>query len=123
MYNASKGLIMTGHIFLAAAIISLGVYLFSLSQGLIDTAESSLSELSVTLQNNELVKYEGQRRGSEIRQLINNVNFLKTDWPEDLELDGITTTKDVKSDKLYDVSVETDETSGYVNKVTINLHK
>ena len=123
MYNASKGLIMTGHILLAAAIISLGVYLFSLSQGLIDTAESSLSGLSVTLQNNELVKYEGQRRGSEIRQLINKVNCLKTDWPEDLELDGITTTKDVKSDKLYDVSVETDETSGYVKTVTIKLHE
>ena len=125
MDNASKALIMAGAILLAVAIVGLGVYLFSLSQGLIDTAESSLSGLSVTLQNNELVKYEGQRRGSEIRQLINSVNYLKTNWPETLELDdsGITTTAGVKSGKLYDVSVTTDSTSGYVKTVTINLHK
>lgn len=124
MDNASKALIMAGAILLAVAIVGLGVYLFSLSQGLIDTAESSLSGLSVTLQNNELVKYEGQRRGSEIRQLINSVNYLKNDWPENLTLDGdTTTTANVKSGKLYDVTVATDATSGYVNKVTINLHK
>ncbi len=124
MDNASKALIMAGAILLAVAIVGLGVYLFSLSQGLIDTAESSLSGLSVTLQNNELVKYEGQRRGSEIRQLINSVNYLKNDWPEDLTLDGdTTTTANVKSGKLYDVTVTTDGTSGYVNKVTINVHK
>ena len=115
---------MAGAILLAVAIVGLGVYLFSLSQGLIDTAESSLSGLSITLQNNELVKYEGQRRGSEIRQLINSVNYLKTNWPETLELDdsGITTTAGVKSGKLYDVSVTTDSTSGYVTKVTIKEH-
>lgn len=124
MDNASKALIMAGAILLAVAIVGLGVYLFSLSQGLIDTAESSLSGLSVTLQNNELVKYEGQRRGSEIRQLINSVNYLKTNWPEDLTLEGdTTTTAGVKSGKLYDVSVTTDSTSGYVKTVTINLHK
>ena len=124
MDNASKALIMAGAILLAVAIVGLGVYLFSLSQGLIYTAESSLSGLSVTLQNNELVKYEGTRRGSEIRQLINSVNYLKTDWPEDLELKGdTTTTAGVKSGKLYDVTVTTDSTSGYVKTVTINLHK
>ena len=50
MDNASKALIMAGAILLAVAIVGLGVYLFSLSQGLIDTAESSLSGLSITLQ-------------------------------------------------------------------------
>lgn len=124
MDNASKALIMAGAILLAVAIVGLGVYLFSLSQGLIDTAESSLSGLSITLQNNELLKYEGLRRGSEVRQLINSVNYLKNNWPETLDYDedSIKATAGVKSGKLYDVVMTTDSTSGYVNSVKITEH-
>lgn len=124
MDNASKALIMAGAILLAVAIVGLGVYLFSLSQGLIDTAESSLSGLSITLQNNELLKYEGLRRGSEVRQLINSVNYLKNNWPETLDYDNgsIKATAGVKSGKLYDVVMTTDSTSGYVNSVKITEH-
>lgn len=121
MDNASKALIMAGAILLAVAIVGLGVYLFSLSQGLIDTAESSLSGLSVTLQNNELIKYEGQRRGAEVRTLINSVNYLDDNWPTDLGFAEGSVITGIKSGKLYDVTCTTDDT-GYVSVVSISEH-
>ena len=116
MDNASKALIMAGAILLAVAIVGLGVYLFTLSQGLIDTAESSLSGLSVTLQNNELLKYEGKRKGAEVRQLQNSVKYLEDSWPITLTY---TFPDKIKSGTLYTVTIETDATTNYVKSITV----
>ncbi len=124
MDNASKALIMAGAILLAVAIVGLGVYLFSLSQGLIDTAEASLNGLSVDLQNNELLKYEGEnRRGSQVRKLMNSVKYLADKWPIELKYTDDSLDEDdysnIKSGKLYTVVMTTDPDSGYVEKVKI----
>ena len=46
MDNASKALIMAGAILLAVAIVGLGVYFFSMSEGLTDQAGDSITNLS-----------------------------------------------------------------------------
>ena len=127
MDNASKALIMAGAILLAVAIVGLGVYLFSLSQGLIDTAESSLGGLSTELQNNELLKYEGTIKGTQVRKLIDRALYLKNnDWPISLtiklngsEITSRPATSSIQSSKNYPVSMTVDTSSGYVSGINI----
>lgn len=124
MDNASKALIMAGAILLAVAIVGLGVYLFSLSQGLIDTAESSLGGLTTELQNNELLKYEGERvRGTQVRKLVDRALYLQSNnWPITLTItSGKTEVKsrpnDIVASQYYKVKMTIDPATGYVSAI------
>ena len=71
MENASKALIIAGAILLAILLISLGIMIFNQAQDTVNNSGMSKAEMQAF--NNKFLKYEGTRRGSEVKALINEV--------------------------------------------------
>lgn len=71
MENASKALIIAGAILLAILIISLGIMILNQAQDTING--SGMSKAEIQAFNSQFTKYEGSRRGSEVRNLIQEV--------------------------------------------------
>lgn len=118
MDNASKALIMAGAILLAVAIVGLGVYFFSMSEGLTAQSEESILNLSTELQNSELLKYEGDRvKGSDVRSLIRKIDLIGEEWPEEIDID--IDLDDVNTNRLYTVTMETGDT-GYIETINVD---
>ncbi len=101
--------------------LGIGIYLYCKAQQVINTAEINLTGLSTDLQNNELLKYEGEIRGSQVRKLMNSVEYSSKNWPVSLTYaeGSINTTEGIKSGAVYLVSFEKDEQTGYVTSVMI----
>ena len=57
MENASKALIIAGAILLAILLISLGIYIFSQAQNVVN--DSGFSKAEIQTFNNQFLKYEG----------------------------------------------------------------
>ena len=72
MENASKALIIAGAILLAILLISLGIMVFQQGQDAIKNSGMSKAEISAF--NGQFTKYEGDRRGSDVKSLIQEVN-------------------------------------------------
>lgn len=107
MENASKALIIAGAILLAILLITLGIFVFTQAQ---DTLGSiNLSEQEVLAFNNKFLAYEGDIRGSQVKQLINLVNSNNSSRTEEgstdriITLQGVTTTGNVKTGATYNV--------------------
>ena len=71
MENASKALIIAGAILLAILLISLGIMVFTQAQGTVEN--SGMSQAEITTFNNKFIKYEGIKKGSVVKTLINEV--------------------------------------------------
>ena len=71
MENASKALIIAGAILLAILLISLGIMIFNQAQ---DTVSGSgMDQAAVTTFNNQLLKYEGNIKGTMVKSMIQEV--------------------------------------------------
>jgi len=68
MENASKALIIAGAILLAILLISLGIMIFNQAQDVVNGSGMSQAELQAF--NSKFTKYEGDRRGSVVRSLL-----------------------------------------------------
>lgn len=137
MENASKALIIAGAILLAILIISLGIMIFSQAQDTINN--SGMSKAEIQSFNSQFTKYEGTQKGSNVKSLIQEVNSSNvSDVQEgndrniqlvgagnaDSGANGTTkaytySTSSIASSAQYDISIEYDSNSGYVNKITI----
>lgn len=71
MENASKALIIAGAILLAILIISLGIMV--LNQGKDIIGGSGMSKAQIQAFNSTFTQYEGSKKGSEVRSLIQEV--------------------------------------------------
>ena len=77
MENASKELIISGAILLAILLISLGIMIFNQAQDTVNN--SGMSQAEITAFNNKFLKYEGTKKGSEVKSLINEVISSNSD--------------------------------------------
>ena len=71
MENASKALIIAGSILIAILIIGLGVFIYSQASNTFNS--NQLDQLVVQQFNSQFEPYEGERLGSEVRQLLQKV--------------------------------------------------
>ena len=71
MENASKALIIAGAILLAILIISLGIMILNQAQDTING--SGMTQAEIQAFNSKFTKYEGNRRGSVVRSLLQEV--------------------------------------------------
>lgn len=71
MENASKALIIAGAILLSILLISLGIAIFSQAQTVIDG--SGMSDAEVQAFNSKFEKYQGAKKGSVIRSMVQEV--------------------------------------------------
>ena len=137
MENASKALIIAGAILLAILIISLGIGIFNQAQDTI--GNGGMSKAEITTFNSNFTKYEGVRKGSDVKAMIQEVNAsnisdVQAGNSRNIQLVGAgnaasgangTTkaytygTSSIGSSARYKISVGYDSNSGYVNKITI----
>lgn len=137
MENASKALIIAGAILLAILLISLGIKVFTQAQDV--TKNSGMLKAEINAFNSQFTKYEGIRKGSEIKSLIQEVNSSNiSDVQEgndrNIQLEGAGNaatgsdgkntaytyqTTSIASSARYKVTVTYDSGSGYINKIKI----
>ena len=125
MENASKALIIAGAILLSILLISLGIMIFSQAQDTV--TNSGMSEAEITTFNNKFVKYEGKRKGSVVKTLVQEViaansNENNKDAGIDIAiiLDDaeITNSSKIDTTKTYTVEI-TNYNKGYISEITI----
>ena len=137
MENASKALIIAGAILLSILLISLGIMIFTQAQ---DTIQNSgMSQAEVNAFNNQFVKYEGTKKGTMVKSMIQEVNTnnsqdesgdhqIEIATAEGLTIgsqtnDNVTTyfTSNIKSTSTYEISITKYEASGRIAQITVKL--
>ncbi len=71
MENASKALIIAGAILLAILLISLGIMIYNQAQDTV--SDSGMDQAAITSFNNQFLKYEGTRKGTMVKSMIQEV--------------------------------------------------
>ena len=141
MENASKALIIAGAILLAILIISLGIMIYNQASGVVNN--NAVGEVDISTFNNKFTQYEGDRvRGAQVNALLqqiqsNNITYkadgnsrqvsVKVDnnasWQSgpkpDGAIDGSTAYVKANTGSVYKVTIDTNGTTGLVDKVTI----
>ena len=141
MENASKALIIAGAILLAILIISLGIMIYNQASGVVNN--NAVGEVDISTFNNKFTQYEGDRvRGAQVNALLqqiqsNNITYkadgnsrqvsVKVDgnasWQSgpkpDGAIDGSTAYVKANTGSVYNVTIDTNGTTGLVDKVTI----
>ena len=77
MENASKALIIAGAILLSILLISLGIMIMSQGQAAVEG--SGMDKTQINTFNSDLQKYEGNKKGSLIRSMMNDLMALNND--------------------------------------------
>lgn len=115
MDNASKALIMAGAILISVAIVGIGIYIFSVANGITNDAVNSMESTQVQMFNNQFYRYANPGDtilGIRAKELINHAKSVKVEVAGEVGEGG--------DRKKYTVTYGEDETgSGYINKVTI----
>ena len=123
MENASKALIIAGAILLAILLISLGIFVFTQAQ---DTLGSiNLDEQEVLAFNNKFLAYEGNIRGSQLKQLFNLVDSNNASANAEgatekiIEITGVTESA-IKTGATYNVKMERHDKTALIKKITVS---
>ena len=119
MENASKALLIAGAIILAIVLISLGMYVFGIGSNAVKNG--GIDEAEVLAFNEKFYKYEGAQRGSVVKTLkreaeASNASDTNQGNAARLDISGLPTT--ISATKMYTVTIETDPTTGYINKIS-----
>lgn len=73
MENATKALMIAGAVLIAIMIIGLGMSIYQSATGIMNDTMGGLDELTISNFNNPLLEYEGDQRGSKVKQLISKI--------------------------------------------------
>ena len=112
MENASKALIIAGAILLAILLISLGIMIFNQAQ---DTVSGSgMDQAAVSTFNNQLLKYEGNIKGTMVKSMIQEVLAINAEAANN---DGIKVTVSLGSAD----AIEKPSTSTIINNNTYTV--
>ncbi len=68
--NASKSLIMIGEVLVVMLIISLGLYIYNVSNNA-DNVSETTTQMDIMANNKQYELYEGIRNGGEVKRLLN----------------------------------------------------
>lgn len=129
MENASKALLFAAGILIAIILISVAVYIVSMSQEATKGVGSTMSEMQLMQFNQKFTTYEGVRTGSQIKSLVEAINASNvenegTDLIVEISGDGIDTAGAPNNNKFtggtakkYKVAIE--KVDGAVKTITI----
>lgn len=74
MENSSKALIIAGTILIVMLVIGAGMFLFGRAGSLSGTVQKNWSQDEVLAFNQKFLKYDGEQKGSRVKELITAVN-------------------------------------------------
>ncbi len=126
MENASKALIIAGAILLAILLISLCIIIFSQAQDTVNNC--GMTQAEVQTFNGQLVKYEGDQKGTVVKTMIQEVLAINNNGSgytitvnvNDTAISTTNPTKDINNASTYNVELVYD-TTGTGRVTTINV--
>lgn len=135
MENATKALMIAGAVLIAIMIIGVGIRIFQSGQETVNSSIGKMDQIEIDTFNSELLAYEGNQKGSNVKQLITKVITLNAtnkgtyddrvikinyNGSGDLEEANALAEKRtlITNGKTYDVKMEYNS-GGLVNKITI----
>ena len=128
MDNASKALIMAGAILISIAIVGVGVYIFSSTSTIGNTAGQQIDATQAQMTNSTLRQYAGTRvKGSQVEEFREYIKVLNTNktLPIDITYSGEGTTgyigasDAVTPSAFYKVTLGDSNGDSYYDKVEI----
>ena len=122
MENASKALIIAGAILLSILLISLGIVIFTQARDVVNGSGMTQSQLQQF--NAKFLQYEGTRKGSEIRSMVQEVmiNNNSSEASDETRVsinvvnpaaNDITLDADAKADSTVTLSADANQTPSY----------
>ncbi len=135
MENATKALMIAGAVLIAILIISVGMMIFSQGDSVIKGSQGKIDQVAVQAFNSAYDSYEGDQKGSALKQLISTVissNATYEGTQDDKVISVKVGTSEAAKDskglstaraslvagKAYTVSFDYN-TSGYINVINI----
>ncbi len=125
MDNASKALIMAGAILISIAIVGVGVYIFSSTSNMGNTAGQQMDATQAQMTNSTLRQYEGTRvKGSQVIELIEYITVLTANQtlPVPIAYTDISDTAAVTATAFYTVDFNDTDADSYYDSVTITAN-
>ena len=121
MENASKALIIAGAILIAILLISIGIILINSGRDVTSTGTAGMNSQKIQTFNSQFTVYEGTRKGSEVKSLINVVNASNaTDSEHQVKVlvpqNIARTVKDIIDTESYTVKIYYSSANGQVSK-------
>lgn len=126
MENASKALIIAGTILIVMLLIGAGMFLFGRAGKFSGTVKNNWSQDEIQAFNNKFQKYEGEQKGSRVKELIAVINKSNETSEATVSIENFVTvdnsgsyyaTAKLINSKNYNVSIGYD--AGIVSKITI----
>ena len=132
MENATKALMIAGAVLIAIMIIGLGMSIYQSATGIMNDTMGGLDELTISNFNNPLLEYEGDQRGSKVKQIISKIittNASNVGINDDriISFNGKTESADLTSERTALVSgatytvVLTYDGNGLITTITSTL--
>lgn len=131
MENATKALIIAASVLIVIVLIAVGIKILGSAQGVTNEVGKVSEAMGQSVFNSQFTDYTGTQSGAQVKAVINkaaathragslrkvNVNFKGNVKDTADEIAGILSSLSVNS--YYTVGVSLDETTGYVDLVTI----
>ena len=130
MENATKALMIAGAVLIAIMIIGVGIMIFQSGQETVNSSIGKMNQVEIDTFNSELLAYEGNQKGSNVKQLITKVITLNAtnDGTYDdrvIEINGEKTANGLAEDrtkiingKTYNVTMQYNS-GGLITIITI----
>lgn len=130
MENATKALMIAGAVLIAIMIIGVGIMIFQSGQETVNSSIGKMDQIEIDTFNSELLAYEGNQKGSNVKQLITKVitlNATNTGTYDDkvIEINGKKEANDLATErtgitngKTYNVSMQYNS-GGLITTITI----
>lgn len=96
MENATKALMIAGAVLIAIMIIGIGMMIYQSASGTINKAMGSVDQIAIDTFNGDLIGYEGNQKGTQVKALITKIITLNS------------TNKESDPDKLLNVVIDTE---------------
>ncbi len=136
MDNASKALIMAGAILISIAIVGVGVYIFSSTSSIGNTAGAQIDATQAQMTNSTLRQYASDRaKGTTVTEFLGYLDTLNTmntlPYPVTVSLDGATLSEPfaiaaISANAYYTIEITDTQPSttpdGYLDAVAITTN-
>lgn len=140
MENATKALLIAGSVLIAIVLIAVGIKILGSTSGTVNQVESVSNAMEKSIFNSQYTQFEGEQKGTAVKKLINQaktynatvkdrnrrIKIKTTATGLDSHPQGISDAADInkicdqiKISNTYKIIVDIDETTGFVNRITI----
>lgn len=138
MENASKALLIAASVLIAIALIAIGIKILSSTSGVTKQVDQVSSSLEASIFNSQFTKYEGERKGSDVKALLRLIKQTNLTLPDSKKIvldvahgggvwanqnvDNIlngTAGYSIESNQIWEVEIKGTDSEGRINKVEI----